>query len=155
LQLPAPQTWQGAQPGLPLVQQMSWERHAVPQGLRPGMHVPLHWALFGTHPTPHFWELLLQVKPQLLPLQVDVPFGGLAHAMPHAPQFEMSVLTSTHLVPHLSGAVPLQVRTQVCAPPTFAQKGTAASHLWPQAPQFSGRLVSVSQISSGLAEQCA
>jgi hypothetical protein len=84
--------------------------------------------------------------------QAAAPFGTL-QVDPHVPQLPTSVLRSTQLVPHLSGAAPLQLRTQVCVPAMLEQKGVAVMHLRPQAPQFSGLLMSVSHTSSGLAEQ--
>jgi hypothetical protein len=44
--------------------------------------------------------VLLQVKPQIPPLQVAVPLAGAEQTAKHLPQLAGSVLVLTHLVPH-------------------------------------------------------
>ena len=84
--------------------------------------------------------------------QVATAFGKL-QTVPQAPQLLTSVLRSTHVVPHLSGDVPVQFGTQVCVPPVFEQSGAVVGHVVVQAPHVAGVLRSVSQTSLGLAEQ--
>jgi hypothetical protein len=79
---------------------------------------------------------------------------GMLQACPQVPQLATSVLRSRHDVPHLSGVVPLQLRTQLCVPPTLEQSGAVVGHCFPQLPQFATAVRSVSHRSSGLAEQC-
>jgi hypothetical protein len=89
--------------------------------------------------------------PQVPPLHVAVPFAGTLQTLPQGPQFARSVLVSTHLVPHLVGAVALQSETQVCCPLTVEHSGLAVSHAIPHFPQFVVELSCVSQ--SGLLSQ--
>jgi hypothetical protein len=44
------------------------------------------------HAVPHKWKPLLQVNPQVVPLQVAVAFAGGVHGVQNVPQVEMLVL---------------------------------------------------------------
>jgi hypothetical protein len=76
-------------------------------------------------------------------------------ALPQVPQFETSVCKSTQRAPHTSGVLVPHAETHVCAPPPFAQKGAEVAQTFVQPPQLSGRLMLVSQPSSGWLVQWA
>src|SRR5579872_6843674 len=86
--------------------------------------------------------------------QVASAFGN-AHALPQAPQLARSLFRSTHLTPHLSGVAAGHVDTQLCVLPELAHKGASAPHAVAQPPHDSGRVMLVSQPSSGADVQWA
>jgi hypothetical protein len=145
--------------------------HALPQRLRlPQLvphDVPSQVALppVGTghaeHEVPHE---PVDVLLEQVPLQSCVPLGQAQallwqvlpplHAALHAPQFALLLARSTHEPPH--GVMPgAQPEAHAKLPPEAAHSGVDPEHAVVQLPQCEAWLMSVSQPSSGLLEQCA
>ena len=142
--------------------------HAIPQMPTPaaGAHVAVPFAGVGhtvlhapqfvgsvvklTHLSPsHALNPLVHVKPHALSVHVAVPFAGAVHAYPfvlvvHPPQSAVLDERFTHMSSHsVSPAAQPLVHANVA--PLAAQYGSAASHVWPQVPQFAAVEVGVSQ----------
>jgi hypothetical protein len=47
------------------------------------------------HAAPHFLNPAAHENPQAPAAQTGAPFGGAEHTLPHAPQFDVSILVST------------------------------------------------------------
>jgi hypothetical protein len=74
---------------------------------------------------------------QCEPAQVDVPLTGAAgQAFPHAPQWLMSVVVSTHALPHVVGAVLGQVVTHAEATQLATPFVSVDVQAVPHAPQW-------------------
>ncbi|HEY2839885.1 MAG TPA: hypothetical protein VGJ26_12090 [Pirellulales bacterium] len=92
---------------------------------------------------------------------VQAPFTQVASAfgkeqmVPQAPQLFRSDWRSTQLAAHLSAVGAAQVDTHDCVFPVLAHSGASALHALLQPPQLSGRLMLVSQPSSGSVLQWA
>ena len=75
--------------------------HVLPHEL---MLVLLLAVQVAVGPVPHWWKLLLQSTPQVVPLQTGLPFGGSTHAVqPVAVQPDAVLLFATHEVGATAG----------------------------------------------------
>ena len=75
--------------------------HVLPHEMRLVLLLAVQVAL---GPAPHWWKLLLQSTPQLVPLQTGLPFGGSTHPVqPFAVQPEATLLFCTHDVGATAG----------------------------------------------------
>ena len=97
----------------------------------------------STHALPHWVKPLLHVKPQVLPVQLGVPFVTPGHLLPQALQFWVSDVSSTHappqkLWPEGQPDTHCAPRPESVPPSTAAQTGVPASalHAPPQYPQL-------------------
>jgi hypothetical protein len=82
-------------------------------------------------------------------------FASEVQSCPHEPQLSASDWKSTHLVPHRLGAGATQLDVQVGVAVVVEQSAVGALHALPHCPQLCDWVRSVSQPSSGRAEQWA
>jgi hypothetical protein len=143
-------------------------------GLKPVLHavpheVPLHVALplvgpegHAEHDVPHdaVDVLLTHVPPQsCVPLAWHLHWLlwhvlPPVHAAPQPPQFEVSLVISTHEVPHVIRPE-AQADAQERVLPEPAHSGVPPEHAVVQLPQCAGTVISVSQPLSATVLQCA